>query len=353
MCLYPRLMNNPKYKPNKKNGGVVPPCFDSRVMYVPIGCGVCIECRGQKAKNWQVRLLEDIKVNRNGKFVTLTFSTESIKKLIKQDDDRTWKKAKVDEDTGEVTKEKSLGDLKGYDLDNGIATVAVRYFLERWRKEHGKSLRHWLITELGQNGMEHVHLHGIMWTDDVEKIRKHWQYGFVWCGYESNSSMGKVENYVNEKTVNYITKYVTKVDLLHKAYMPVILTSAGIGRNYTDSLNSLNNRYNGEKTNEAYKTRSGHKVGLPVYWRNKIYSEAERERLWVHKLDKEERWVCGERHSVKEGDGGYKDAVEYHRRRTEQLGYKSPEFIWKRKEYEEARRRMLHEKRLGGQGSEH
>ena len=338
MCLYPRLMSNPKYRANKKNGGVIPPCLDNRVKYVPIGCGVCIECRGQKARNWQVRLLEDIKENRNGKFVTLTFSTESIKKLIKQDDERTWKKAKVDEETGEVIKDKSLADLRGYDLDNGLVTVAVRYFLERWRKEHKKSLRHWLISELGQNGEEHVHLHGIVWTDDVEKIRRIWQYGFVWVGYEKNSVKGGIENYVNEKTVNYITKYVTKIDPLHKAYMPVILCSPGIGKNYIGTLNSMSNIYRDENTNETYKTRSGHKVGLPIYWRNKLYTETEREKLWIQKLDKEERWVCGERVDISKGEEGYKRLLEWYRTINKRLGHIDGYKDWDRENYEKQRR---------------
>ena len=43
MCLYPRLIENPKYKITKKNGGEVPPILDNRVKFVPIGCGNCYE----------------------------------------------------------------------------------------------------------------------------------------------------------------------------------------------------------------------------------------------------------------------------------------------------------------------
>ena len=44
--------------------------------------------------------------------------------------------------------------LQGYELDNAIAAYAIRKFLERWRKKFKKSLRHWLVTELGHNGIE-------------------------------------------------------------------------------------------------------------------------------------------------------------------------------------------------------
>ena len=39
MCLYPKFMKNPKYKPNKKNGGNPPTITDKRVEYVPMSCG--------------------------------------------------------------------------------------------------------------------------------------------------------------------------------------------------------------------------------------------------------------------------------------------------------------------------
>lgn len=68
MCYYPKLINNPKYRSTKKNGGVIPIVRDVRVTKVPIGCGECQECRKQKARGWQQRLLEDIKEHKNGKF---------------------------------------------------------------------------------------------------------------------------------------------------------------------------------------------------------------------------------------------------------------------------------------------
>lgn len=218
MCLYPKLIKNPKYKANKKNGGNIPAVKDARVMAVPIGCGRCAECLKKKANEWRVRLFEEIKHAKNGHFITLTFNNENYSKL------------------------KSECKSKGYELDNEIATLAVRRFLERWRKSHKKSVRHWLITELGHNGTENIHLHGIIWTDkEAKEIEKHWKYGFVWNGYEKNKT------YVNEKTINYITKYLTKQDKDHKYYLPKILTSSGIGANYVKSLNAKQNTYNNKK----------------------------------------------------------------------------------------------------------
>lgn len=81
MCLYPKLIRNRKYTVTKKNGGNVPEVKDKRVLWVPVGCGKCMECKKQKATQWQVRLQEDIRVNRNAKFVTFTFSDHELDKL--------------------------------------------------------------------------------------------------------------------------------------------------------------------------------------------------------------------------------------------------------------------------------
>ena len=61
MCLYPKLIKNPKYKANKKNGGIIPAVFDVRTKVVPIECGKCMECKKRKSREWQIRLLEDVR----------------------------------------------------------------------------------------------------------------------------------------------------------------------------------------------------------------------------------------------------------------------------------------------------
>ncbi|AXH73229.1 MAG: replication initiator protein [Microviridae sp.] len=318
MCLYPRLIKNPKYKSNKKNGGNIPQLKDDRVKMVPIGCGNCLECRKQKAREWQIRLLEDIKTNKNGKFITLTYTNKSIKELINQKPTKNWP---------------SMQGLEGYDLDNEIATRSVRLFLERWRKKYKKSLRHWLVTEIGHNGTENIHLHGIIWTNENSKtISEIWQYGYVWAGKEH---LGNIINYVNEKTINYITKYINKIDEKHKHYKSKILTSPGIGNNYTKTTNSKSNKYNHKKTNETYRTNTGHKISLPIYWRNKIYTEQEREQLWLQKLDKEERWIRGEKIKINQGTEQYFNILKWHQKLNEEIGYGTDQINWQKKQYEQ------------------
>ena len=311
MCLYPRLIKNPKYRVNKKNEGNVPEITDMRVGYVAIGCGYCFECMKQKAYSWKVRLQEDIKQHQNGKFVTLTFSNESYTELAKNI------------------------KAEGYTLDNEVARIAVRRFLERWRKKHKKSLRHWLVTELGQNNTENLHLHGILYTDDLDEAERHWGYGWIWKGRQQN---GKIINYVTDKTINYITKYVTKADIKHKTYKPKIFCSPGIGSGYIDTYNAKKNKYQNGSTKTTYTNRQGRETNPPIYWRNKIYSEEEREKLWLQQLDKNVRYVGGEK--IKADDQKtYEGLVKYYRKINAEMGYGSPE-NWDAVQYEKERRKL-------------
>ena len=69
---------------------------------------------------------------------------------------------------------------------------------------------------------ERLHLHGIVWgigTDQL--IREKWNYGITYTG-----------NFVNEKTINYITKYMTKIDENHPEFVGKVLCSKGIGAGY-------------------------------------------------------------------------------------------------------------------------
>lgn len=311
MCLYPRLIQNRKYIPNIKNGGQVPPVFDNRVLAVPVGCGKCMECRKQKMRNWQVRLSEELKSNNKAEFITLTFSDESLRSLRKA----VWKKE---------------NNLKGYELENAIATLAVRRFLERWRKDSKKSIRHWLVTELGTTKTERIHLHGLIWSEDRNRIQEKWKYGIVGFG-----------KYVNEKTVNYIVKYVNKGDNVHREYNSIVLTSKGIGSTYVKSINSKNNIYIKGKTDELYRTRNGTKMALPTYYRNKIYSDQQREKLWLEKLDQNIRYVNGIKVDVSKGNEIYYKLLAQERAKNKRLGYGDDKKNWERLEYEEKRRRLL------------
>lgn len=327
MCLYPKLIKNRKYISNKKNKGIIPTVKDNRTLLVPVGCNKCMECKKQKARQWSVRLQEEIRTNKTGQYVTLTLNTKSLIELSKE-----------------------IEGLDGYERENEIITLATRRFLERWRKKYKISIKHWLVTELGGGRTEHIHLHGIIWINkykhnnaiktqyekqQIEDITKIWKYGYVYIG-----------DYVNETTVNYCVKYVTKTDIKHKEYNAKILTSAGIGSNYINRQDAERNKYKPKETKETYTTREGIKLNLPIYYRNKLYTEEQRENLWLEKLDKQERWVNGQKISIKDGEELYYKALQVARQKNNRLGYGDDKKNWSRIKYENDRRNINFKKRM-------
>lgn len=336
MCLYPTQISNPKYKPNKTNGGKVPPISHPLTSKITIPCGRCIECKRKKAREWHVRLLEEIKhnklirkqqeINLYPVFITLTFSNDSIYQLGKET------------------------ATTGYTKDNTIATIATRKFLERWRKTHKTSLRHWLITELGHNGTNNIHLHGILWFEnkaDIHKLDEHWQYGWTYKGKEDYiNGQRQYKNYVNTTTIAYIIKYVTKIDEKYKHYVPKILCSPGIGKQYTQTPNAKLNKYDGQDTKETYTTTTGHQIMLPTYWKNKIYTPEEREHLWLAKITKPERYVLGKAIDVSENADAYNDQINAARLRNHTLGYGTNRKNEQQQKQEEQLRNEMYQKRI-------
>ena len=43
--------------------------------------------------------------------------------------------------------------------------------------------------------------------------------------------------------------------------------------------------YKKGETNESYRMRNGGKLNLPIYYRNKLFTEEEREKLFLENLD--------------------------------------------------------------------
>ena len=261
MCIRTILVPNPKYRANKKNKGIVPECKDRRLLYVPVACGRCFECRRKKASEWMARLSEEIRNHNKCHFITMTYNNASLSIL-----------------RAECKEKGQIG------TNNEIAALSVRRWLERIRKQTKKSIKHWIVTELTDEGR--IHLHGLIWAE--RNYLELWKYGFTYVG-----------TYVTEKTINYIVKYILKTNYVDKYYRPKIMASSGIGIGYLyDEKRVELNFYQGEETDQTYRTRTGRKIHLPEYYRNKIYTDEEREKLWMHAIDRGYRWIDGQKVST-------------------------------------------------------
>lgn len=249
-CLNPRSAFNPKYRCSKKNGFNPPPCPDPRLLRITFDCGKCSECRRKRATHWRFRLHAEYKANPNKfHFVTFTFSDKALNALRSE-----------------------FPVSEGY-TDNDIAKVAVRRFLERYRKIYNVSCRHFFVTELGgKNGR--IHLHGLLvgcqagywkrnkYKIDLPLLTSIWSYGYIWVGW------------CTDATISYVVKYITKQDPYHLDYRPVLLVSPGFGKCYVTS--SVIKYHHSVPSGIYYLiTSSGHKISMPRYYRDKIFTPEE------------------------------------------------------------------------------
>ena len=69
---------------------------------------------------------------------------------------------------------------------------------------------------------------------------------------------------------------------------------------------------------------------MPRYYRDKIYSEEEKELLWLQKLDKGDTWVMGEKCKIDSEE--YKNLLNYYREQAKQI-HGDNIALWKEKLY--------------------
>lgn len=288
MCLYTIKIKNKRFLPTIKNRWKPPVCTDERLRYIEVECGFCYECKKKRARQWSIRMCEELKENPHAVFFTGTFSPARIKKLCK-------KYGIQEEDANE------------------IATKEVRLFLERIRIENnGKSVKHWIVTEKGHTNTRRIHIHGIFFHENkwklIQLLKNNWIAGYCYNG-----------KYVNEKTINYVVKYITKTDLDNKDFNAKILASPGLGKKFLKSIDAKKMKYfprtETEKTREYYRFKNGQKAPLPRYYKEKIFTEDERQLLWIEKQEEGYGYVMGEKINLLE-DGGverYKKLKEFYR----------------------------------------
>ena len=99
------------------------------------------------------------------------------------------------------------------------------------------------------------------------------------------------------------------------------------------------------QTVESYTNTQGFKYSLPIYWRNKIYTEEEREKLWIEKLNKNERWINGIRIDISKNEDYYYKVLEQERMKNIVLGFGTNQKDWDKEEYEKQRRILMYEQR--------
>lgn len=260
MCLYFSTIENPRYK---KTG--TPNYY---LKYVTIKCGECIECRQARAREWQQRLDAELRFGDKRKpfFVTLTVSDETT--------------LKYGIDYQNMHEEERLAK-ETYEKENEMMKDLVRKWRNKCEKDKIKK-KQWLITEHGEDNSLRIHIHGIIWTDDIDKVKKAWTFGFMDIGE------------IRESTIGYLVKYIHKIPEFHKNYKSIVLCSPGIGKAYCERKQTkMRHKWKNEATNYKYKMPNGMELELCDYFKKKLFKIGQLEMRRKYISEKGQRWVKG------------------------------------------------------------
>lgn len=213
---------------------------------IVVDCGQCLHCLRRRASGWRLRLLDEFSYASRQEQSKCLFCTFTVRPEFYDDFVRT-------------------------------PELFVRRFFDRVRKFRGHSLKHWFVTERGDN-TDRLHLHGILFDcelhhDDIERL---WSYGYI------NTSPLR-----SGAGISYVTKYITKfaddwfVDKSHKSK---VFCSPGIGKRYSEDSRNIS-FHKSEGLRPFMLAPDGSLIGMPRYYRSKIFDEDDLRAIRSDWLD--------------------------------------------------------------------
>lgn len=174
-------------------------------------CGQCLNCRKQKALEWQIRAYHELIENPKAIFITLTYKPKNLK----------------------ITAKKAMNQ---YDKRGTLDPEDITKFMKKLRKKTAQKLRYIYCGEYGeQKWRPHYHMiiYGISKEEiSREEIEKIWKLGHV----------DKSEETVTKNVISYIVGYMNKKKpnkaLEKEIYeknnrkAPYLRTSQGLGKEW-------------------------------------------------------------------------------------------------------------------------
>ncbi|AXL14909.1 replication initiator protein [Microviridae sp.] len=218
-------------------------------MSVP--CGRCAACLRNKQQDWLVRLKHEERYSNNAYFVTLTYNDQNL-------------------------------PLDG----NGLAQLYkpdVQKFIKRLRKNTKVKFKYFCVGEYGETyGRPHYHLLIFNLGKDRNQVEKE-----IIKAWSKRSKIVKGERQmfgqidigdVTDASIAYCTKYIIqkrKVPEFMEQPFSLMSTKPAIGSDY---LKKVQNTDWHEIDNKFYIQFGASKFKMPEYYRNKLFTEADREQ---------------------------------------------------------------------------
>lgn len=206
-------------------------------------CGKCPPCVKRRISGWSFRLLQEDKRALSSIFVTLTYDDKNV-----------------------PFTQSGLMTLQKQD---------VQKFFKRLRKNFSHPIKYYACGEYGTLN-NRPHYHAIIFNASHEAIAKAWKLNDHWIG---DIHYGDVSG----ASVGYTLKYMCKprkipIDSFDDRSSEFALMSKGLGENY---ISKKSNKWHlADLENRMYlPIEDGKKIAMPRYYKDKLYTQSERERI--------------------------------------------------------------------------
>lgn len=208
---------------------------------LPCPCGRCPACYLRRAVQWSFRLVEEDKISTTAYFVTLTYDTQNVPIS-----------------------------------PNGFLTLHkkdLQKFIKRLRHTTNEKIKYYAVGEYGgKTSRPHYHL--ILFNATPDGIYKSWRMGHIHFGSVTQASIGYTLKYISK---NPKRKTFERDDRVKEWSV----MSKGIGKSYITE-NSIKWHRNDLENRMLVVSLDGFKLSMPRYYRNKIYTEQEKELIFSH-----------------------------------------------------------------------
>lgn len=223
--------------------------FKKKGESTPLPCGKCPYCRNKRINQWIFRLKWHAKYSNSAIFVTLTYDNEHVP----------------------ITPNR-LMTLRRKD---------ARLFFVRLRKYSGQTkdtpekdrIKYYIVGEYGSK-THRPHYHAIIFNADVMQVEKSWKHGSIHVGSITSDSLAYTLKYINKQKD---TKRHNRDD----REMEFANISNGIGRQYTDN-SKIVKRHKEQLYSKPFLTVDGYRLGIPRYYKDKMFTDEEKEMLAEH-----------------------------------------------------------------------
>ena len=210
---------------------------------IPVPCGKCPPCMKRRTSGWSFRLVKEGDVSNSALFVTLTYDTKYVP----------------------ITK-------KGYLT---LCKDDVQRFFKRLRKLTNEKIKYFIVGEYGTQKMR-PHYHIILFNANREMIARAWakdgrELGSIFIGDVSEASIGYTLKYMQKPGKIPIHQN----DDRQKEFQ---LMSKGLGKSYLTQ--KMINWHKQDLEQRMYiPMKDGKKIAMPRYYKDKMYSESEKNRI--------------------------------------------------------------------------